>query len=352
MVRGWALTIRPDMPAVALVMLALYLVVQRPRFAFAGAGVLFYLAWAFKQSVILALVAVCLHLLLQKRWRDLSVLAAVFAALAAVTILLGTPEYRYNILIAPRIVNEFSLAHALPIGIRSVLANAYWILAPAALLTSGARRFDGAARLLTLVLAVALAGGLAGMSKVGAYDNYLLEAFVAGSTLLQVTLFTAPGRLVNALLCFALILPAIHLVTLPSGSGPGRTERSHMFGTVGIATDAQYAEAVSLRDRMVAMKKPIFTTNEVFCLPWFSTGNQAPALVVDRNFHQAARSMEKYGGVEGLLQRGEIPTVMLESSDTDYLRSLNANYVKAGEAHYSGRYWSFYVFNPPPATKQ
>jgi len=54
-VRHWALCIRPDMGAIALVMVALYIVVRRPRFAFAYAGVLFYLAWSFKQTVVLAL---------------------------------------------------------------------------------------------------------------------------------------------------------------------------------------------------------------------------------------------------------------------------------------------------------
>jgi cytochrome c oxidase subunit IV len=93
MVSFWAVSIRPDMAAVAVVMAALWIVVRQPRFAFAYAGVLFYLAWSFKQSVILALAGVCIFLLLHKRWRDLALLAAVFAALVSATLLLGSPEY-------------------------------------------------------------------------------------------------------------------------------------------------------------------------------------------------------------------------------------------------------------------
>ncbi len=91
-VRQWAITIRPDMAAVALVMVALYMVVRQPRFGFVYAGVFFYLAWSFKQSVVLALAGVSLFLLFHKRWRDLSLLVAVFALLAAATILTRDPR--------------------------------------------------------------------------------------------------------------------------------------------------------------------------------------------------------------------------------------------------------------------
>src|ERR1035438_8197334 len=146
-VRQWAITIRPDMAAIALVMIALCVVLRQPRFGFAYAGMIFYLAWSFKQSVVLALVGVCLFFLLHKRWRDLSVLVSVFAALAAATILLGTPEYRFSILVAPGMVRGYSFLHVLPIGVKSLTANAYWIFAPIALLlAAGARRVDNTIR--------------------------------------------------------------------------------------------------------------------------------------------------------------------------------------------------------------
>jgi hypothetical protein len=344
-VRGWALTIRPDMAAIALVMAALWMVVRQPRFGFAYAGVLFYLAWSFKQSTILVLAGVCLFLLFQRRWRDLSALAAVFAVLVAVTLLVGTPEFRYNILVAPRIVKEFTFMHCFRMAPKFLFANAYWILAPIALmLVAGVRRVDNTVRVLITILVIALAGGLIGLAKVGAYDNYLFEAFVAGSTLLQLAVFTAPGRLVNALLLFACVQPAIHLATAPSVAG-----QPHPIGMVGIATANQYTEAVVLRERLAAMKTPIFTTSEVFSLPWFSTGNHVPALVIDRNFHDATRDACQNGCVEGMLQRGEIPTVMLLSSGDPYQSSLNPNYEKDFEAPYSGRRWSIYVLRPSHA---
>ncbi len=339
-VRQWAISIRPDMAAVALVMIALFMVVRRPRFGFAFAGVFFYLAWSFKQSVVLALAGVCLFLLIRKRWRDLSVLATVFAVLATATILLGTPEYRYNTLVAPGLVQEFSFLHALPIEAKSLTANAYWILAPIALLlAAGARRVDDGVRLLTTVLAVALAGGLVAMAKVGAWDHYLLEAFVAGSTLLQLAVFTAPGQLARALVLFGCVQPAIQLATAPAGTHP------HPFGTVGIATAAEYADAVALRDRLAPLKRPIFTDNEIFSLPWFSSGNHAPVLIVDTIFHDATRARCQNGCIEGMLQRGEIPTVLLSDKGDPFLKSLSPSYKKTGEGFYAGRPWNIYTLD-------
>ncbi|MGB9408359.1 MAG: hypothetical protein WCA89_12535 [Terracidiphilus sp.] len=350
-VRHWALCIRPDMGAIALVMVALYVVVRRPRFGFVYAGVLFYLAWSFKQSVVLAFVGVCLFLLFHKRWRDLSVLATIFAVLIAATLLLGTPEYRYDTLVATRLYG-FSVMYALRIVPKSVVSNAYWILAPIALLfATGGRRVDNTARMLIIVLAVALPCGLAAITKIGGWDNYILEAFVAGSTLLQLAVFTAPGRLVSALVMYGCIIPSIQLATAPSGP------HLHTFGTVGIATPDEYADAVALRDRLAPMKKPIFSTNTMFSLPWFSNDNRAPALIIDYGFHNGTRARCQNGCVEGMLQRGEIPTVVLESSGDIFQSSLSPKYKKVGEARESDRMWSIYEFtpqaqNPDPSIRQ
>lgn len=341
-VRQWSLSIRPDMAAVSLVMIALWLVVRQQRYAFVLGGVFFYLAWSFKQTVILAFVSVCLYLVVHKRWRDLTVLATVFAALTAATLLLGSSEYRFDILVAPALVREFSLKWASQIALKSVVSNSYWILAPVVLLLAAPeRRTDNTVRLLTTVLVIALTGGLAGMTKVGAWDNYLLEAFVAGSTLLQMAVFVAPGSLASALVLYGCIIPAIQIATVPSGP------QLHKFGTVGIASPAGYADAVALRDRLAMMKRPIFSDDPMFSLPWISNDNRAPAMVPDTIFLDAARVRCQNGCVEGMLQRGEFPTVVLASSGDAYQGSLNSNYKKVGEARESNKLWSIYEFAPP-----
>jgi hypothetical protein len=356
LVKYWALSIRPDMAAAALVMIALWVVVRQPqsqlqqRLRFAYAGLLLYLAWAFKQSVVLAFVGLCLWLLLNKRWRDLSLLATVFAALVAVTLLVGTPEYRFSILIAPQMVRGFAFSlpwilRALVTGLTAVGLNLYWVAAPFVLLraSGGVRRADTSVRLLATVFAVALVVGLAGMGKVGGTSNYLFEAFAAGSTLLQLAVFSVPGRLVTALLLFGCIQPAVQLAGVAIGyHHPGKKDM------VPIATAAEYADAVALHNRLANLKKPIFTTDGVFALPWNSTENAAPAMIIDPNFQEAARSREVNGGIEGMLQRGEIPTVMLASGDLAYLKSLHPGYRKVGESVQQGITYSIYEFNPSP----
>jgi len=346
LVKYWALCLRPDMAAAALVMIALTVIVSRPRFAFAYAGLLFYLAWAFKQSVVLAFAGLCLWLLLNKKWRPLSILVAVFSVFVAVTLFIGSPEYRFNILAAPQMVKSFSfglpwLLRSLGAGAAAVGVNLYWIAAPLLLTRSSAaqRPADSRVRMFLAVFTVALICGLAGMGKVGATSNYLFEAFAAGSTLLQILVFTVPGRLVTSLLLLGCIQPALQIGGAVTGyHAAGKRDR------VTIATPGEYAGAEALRTRLSTMKKPIFTTGEAFALPWVSAESGASALVIDPNFHEAARSREWNGGIEGMLQRGEIPTVVLAAGDLVYLKSLNPGYKKVGESIQQGVTYSIYEF--------
>jgi hypothetical protein len=337
--RVWALTIHPDIPAAALVMIALCVIAWRPRFGFAYAGILFYLAWAFKESVVLAFIGVSLFLLLNRRWRDLSVLAATFAALVAVTLLLGTPEYRFNILIAPRL-SQFSFRYGFPIACRVLIANAYWIVAPIALLyAAAARKLEENTRMLMTVLLVALAGGLVALGKEGAWYNYLLEAFAAGSTLLQFAVFSVPRRLVSALVLCGCVQPAILLASRPSGFG------THPFGTVELATPAEFADAVALRQRLQQLDKPIFSAYAGLAFPWILNDDHAPVVVLDKIFHAASRDRCRDGCIEGTLERGEIPTVVLGPADTVLLQSLNPGYKKVGEAVEWGTRLSIYAIH-------
>jgi hypothetical protein len=368
LIKYWALVIRPDVAAAALVMIALLIVARQPRFCFAYAGMLLYLAWAFKQSVVLTFAALCVWLVWQKRWRDLASLGAVFAALVAVTLLLGTPEYRFSLLVAPRMVAGFNfglrwILHTLGSGLTAVSLNLFWIAAPFVLLRTAkspcpilsafsaerAESFKRIISLLTFIFGFALLAGLAGMGKVGATSNYLFEAFIAGSTLLQIAVFTVPGRLVTGLMIFGCVQPAVQIAGVAIGyHHQGNRDR------VPIATAPEFAQAEALRNRLAAMPKPLFTTDEALQLPWISTTNDAPAFTFDPNFQQAARSRDQNGGVEGMLQRGEIPTVLLAPGDLVYLRALNPMYRKAGESNQQGVPYTIYEFDPgaPPPNRR
>jgi hypothetical protein len=353
LVGSWPFTVRPDLAAVALVMCALAVILNRPglsrpSFTYLYAGVLFYLAWSFKQSDVLTLAAVCVFLLLERQGKAFAQLAGVFAFLAALTLFLGTPAYRYNTLTAPAI-SAFSLAHLLDIAPKYLAANLYWVLAPLALISvSGVKSLDGiknldrTLRLLCAVLLFGLVFGVAAMDKVGALDNYLFEALAAGSTLLIIAAWKAPGKLVTALILFGCIQPAYQVLAMPSG-----TEHPHRLGILRLATARQYDQAVALRDRLATMPKPLFTTSALFSLPWFSSDDRAPALVVDHIYHDATRSQCANGCVEGMLARGEIPTVMIHSTgDDSYRASLNPRYRAVAEMPYLGTNWTIYSYDP------
>jgi hypothetical protein len=329
MVRYMGLTIKPDLPAAALVMIAFWMVLRPSRFGFALAGTFFYLAWSFKQSAVLTLTAVCLFLLFQKRWRDLSILVAVFAVLTGASILLGTPEYRFSALVAPRLIHS---AFSFPVLWRALAhplaMDMFWILAPITLLAaSRARPVDKTVSLTITVFLLAFLAALAGMGTPGAADNYLFEAFVAATTLFQIALFTAPARMVGFLVLIGCIQPALQIAMLPTG----RTT----FGTVQIANAAEYANAVAVRARLAQLKKPIFTTDQSFSLPWISTDDHPPAFIIDHFFFGATPGRPENGGFNGMLQRGEVPTVILDTG-SPYEKVLSPNYVKTGSFLHQG----------------
>jgi hypothetical protein len=329
MIHYWSLTLRPDLPGAAMVMIALWMVVRQPRFGFAIAGMFFYLAWAFKQSVVMALVAVCLYLLFHKRWRDLTVLASVFAVFTAATLLLGTTEYRFDVLTAPRLIKS---AFSFPVLWRAaehpLITNAYWIIAPITLLFAArTRRAYSAVRLIMTVFVFALLAGLAGMGTSGGAENYMFEAFAAGSTLFQIAVFTAPARVVGSLLMIGCLQPAMQLAMIPRGRD--------IFGTIRLASAGEYANAMAVSERLAQLKKPIFTPDQTFSLPWFSAGDHAPALVIDHLFQEAASKSIQNGGIAGMLQRGEIPTVILNTGSI-YEKELSPKYVKTGSFLHQG----------------
>ena len=337
LVRWWALTLRPDMAAVALVMIALCLVARKPRFGFAAAGVVFYLAWAFKQSIVLTFVTVCVFLLFQRRWRGLLPMAGVFAVLVAVTLAVQSPEYRFNVLVSPRLVTGgYSLAHALHVGGFSLISNVYWI-APAAMiwLTRGKGKLDELRGLLFAVFAFSLLAGFAAMSKSGASDNYLLEAFVAGSTLLQILFFERPGFVVPALVMVGCMQPAGQLAFLRSGR--------HTLGVVSLATAAEYQSALAVKDALDRLPKPIFSIDDSFNPPWISTDDKYPAMVVDLDSYVAVHTRCENGGVEGMLLRGELPTAVLSANETLFHQNLNPAYARVGSFVHQGVPYEIYT---------
>ncbi len=142
-IRWWALTIRPDVPAIALATIALLCIGRiRGEKGVALAAVFFYLAWTFKQSVALIAVTSILYLLITRR-RSGWLLLAVFGGAIAATAWLGTQAYRYSVFVAPRIVPAFTFSHAYSAREHPLVTNGMFLLPMLAFIARPMRRVFG-----------------------------------------------------------------------------------------------------------------------------------------------------------------------------------------------------------------
>jgi hypothetical protein len=339
MARWWTLTIRPDIPALALVMVGLvWLVRMNGAEGAAGAGAFFYLAWTFKQSSILIAAACILYMFFSRR-RAAIVMLAVMASGIIATYWLGTPTYRYSVFVAPRIVPFFSAAHAFGMLKQPLLANAFVFIPALALLArpwaKRLRAFE-IKDLLRIATVVSFLGGAVGMGKAGATDNYLFEAFFAGSALLLIEIFENPAR--RAVILF-LILGSIQPLAQLGANLLGRQG----FGTIEIATGGSFSQAEKTRQRLSTLPKPLLTTDEVFSLPWNSSNNSYPAFVIEPAFQAAAAGKPEQGVPRALISGRECPSLMLKVRDVDLSDLLNAGYRKIGEETHQGFHYTLFV---------
>jgi len=339
MVRWWALTIRPDIPALALVMVGLMCLVRMKGAAGAvGAAIFFYLAWTFKQSIILIPVACILYMFFSRR-RAAFFMLAVMAGGITTTYWMGTLAYRYSVFVAPRVVPFFSFASAFSALKQPLMVNAFVLTPALALIPSpwaNKLRTFAIKDLLRIATVVSFLGGAIAMGKAGAGDNYLFEAFFAGSALLLIEVFEKPARRVVVLfLLLASIQPVAQL-------GANLLRRPD-FGNIEIATSDGFSQAERAQRRLNSLPKPLFTTDEVFSLPWNSSGNSYPAFVIDPVFQAAAAGLYEQGGPRAMIAGHAFPSLMLKDSDLGFLEALDEEYRKIGEETHQGFHYTLFV---------
>jgi hypothetical protein len=311
----WALFARPDVAAVLIAMCALALAlrsIDKPPHALLHAlGVLFFLAWAFKQSTVGIFAGVCLfELIVRRSLRNALAIAFPFALLCGIVIAVGGPAYRFNLLTAPTIsgglipwlavywFREIVLPN-LPIWI--AVAAGVWQCARAWRARESRSRWrDPALTLLICTMAASFALDFVLLAKPGAAVNHTFESWMTSalfglvSFLLVADASPAPGRraygaaaaLTIAPLAFALLLldngPSIGLRAFALGSEAARLTS---------ATPAEYARRATLVARMKSLPKPIFVDDEILGQPWFANDDRYPAVVLDRVFYDAAERL-------------------------------------------------------------
>jgi hypothetical protein len=337
-VRWWAITIRPDIPAAALVMLALLCLgrIEGTKGAI-FAGIFFYLAWSFKQSVGLVAASSILYLFVTRRRSAFALFGFVLAEIV-ITVFLGTAAYRYSIFIAPGVVSSFTFFNALN-SLKQPLAVGCYVWIPLGLLLARPwrRNFD-VKDLLRASAIVSFGGGIIAMTKGGGGDNYLFEAFIAAATFLLIETFENPVRpVVTLFLALGCIQPAIQIGSqlLHVGS----------FGTVQIADSREFRRAQLTQQRVALLPKPMFTTDEVFSLPWNSSNNSYPAYVIDLVFETAARHRYSQDRTVALVKNQEVESLMIRNEDPDLWHALKGKYSKIGEEDHQHFHYEVFTKN-------
>jgi len=185
----WPWTVRPDLPAIVLEFLA-FILVARGQAAgrLLAAGLLFFLAWSFKQNEAAILAGTVLALLLQREWRAALLLGTVFALLAASVLLSADEAYWSNAVRGPTVAG-WSLVAIWQKAAGWLFLGGSYLLAPAILLAyvlppAERRAFlqQRAVRLTAVVFATALVLNLLGSGRSWSARNYYYESWAIGMT--------------------------------------------------------------------------------------------------------------------------------------------------------------------------
>ncbi|MEW6737953.1 MAG: hypothetical protein AB1489_42140 [Acidobacteriota bacterium] len=341
----WSLTVRPDVPAVALVTLALlaYLrgITKGSHFAILIASILFFSAWSFKQPVVWALSGVSLYALIYRRdWKEALVLILPCALLMAVCLILGGPAYRYNILAAH--INTISLQQSVREFVKLAVSGLFiwgsagiglWLLLVSKSSPSvNAWREGESAKYMLFVfvfIATVLLGTIA-LGKAGAVKNHLFEAFV-GAGVFSATSFIklfntdhASIRTRTIVLALALMLS---MMAFPIAQ-LGIFNRLPTYGVLTPASPAEQAKKKVFADFLATLPKPLYLPDEMLALPWYATDNKYPAINLDEYFYFPAKQLGllQGRGVSELVYNKHFRTLIIPKENETYQPALAAGY--------------------------
>lgn len=331
----WAVFVRPDVAACFLVLsgfaVCISVVDGRSSLRLIGASVLFYLAWAFKQSAVATFAGACVYFFAVRRSiRDTARLALPFAALTALTLAIGGEAYRYNILMAPRVGGQYGWWPSW-YWYRTVLMPnlPVWVAAGIALWPAIARRNGDSpigrdlARLFAWALGSGAIAGVFLMARSGSTNNHIFDLWVISALLASVTFFSltaspqvaiAKRTTVEAAAAVLMALPFAYSIGLLTASdsitrivGLGVRREPVLLGSA-----QEYAMRAALRDRMRTLPSPVYVDDDLLAQPWNATGDRYPAIVIDHIFYDSAHGhgLIEDGGVVGLIERRYFGTVV------------------------------------------
>jgi arginine exporter protein ArgO len=293
----WAVTARPDVAALACALVGAWCIVKADRSqsrfsAWIGmAFVAFYCAWAFKQSYIAPFTAAVLHFCLARKWKPALWFGVATVLAIAVTLILGTPEYRYAA-ISSQSHMPFLLSEAkgnLSRAIAKAPLLLFGLVSVIACLRRDRTNFFAWWAIISLPLMTIVS------AKAGASDNYFFEPVAACSIL-----FLLEGRHLTAASIAQIVSPALIFA-----------------GVTGMAFMRPQPELALLKSELVNMNGSVFVLDQGGNLPWIQ---QRPPNFVLATTYDGDKALGKpfaFGGIGGMVRSGRIDLVVCPRDQVD-----------------------------------
>ena len=97
-------------------------------------------------------------------------------------------------------------------------------------------------------------------------------------------------------------------------------------------TSAADSERRAFAKKISELPRPIFSDDDIFALPWHSTGGLYPAFPIDHVFYDEAQRQGKLaeGGIVSLVRRGYFGSLVIDANDPLLPDALAAGYVRVG----------------------
>lgn len=314
---GWfELSVRPDLGAVCFaaagLLCFLYFLRGRNALLLVLSSLSFFLAWSFKQSVVLTFVATILvGVIFMRRWKWPVLQIAPFAVCTLAALSLGGATYRFNILTIPTFATVKGWMSVGQLAVKTIAENPTLYVIPmialAVVLARGWRSAeqpgssviesnDSQVRLLGAILLVVLCGTVVLCSRTGSDRNYFFEAGMVGSLAAAPSVrvlaerfgsrtrwLTLPALGVTVVFCL------LQLTALSSLSGRGDPVQGRTlfgateFGRLRLLSQAEVENRSAVVAAMSQAPKPILINDDVFSQPWHSSEDRFPAFVIDPN---------------------------------------------------------------------
>jgi hypothetical protein len=201
--------------------------------------------------------------------------------------------------------------------------------------TTGVREFvtrfgpgHDSAGIGALLFILVFGGGLSfvALSKTGSSLNQMFEVFVAASVLSFVMAFRLMEELQPAQA--RTIGVGTGLLLLSMCLYPAAQISMNRMGPIVRATAADQRQYETLTNFLSAVKKPLFIRDDIYSLPWYSTGNRYPAITMDAVFYYDAkrRGFFKGNGIEDLVRSHWFAALFIQPTDEFYDIALAAGY--------------------------